>query len=259
MSAISPIYSWDTPEGTLNLLPAKKGYAFCLMISDQTRVFIPATPNHNRLFSEAQKVESVCEQYFPTLNQNHQGEWTVSFELSGFLVSEDSMQNKSLGMSSFSFNELSNIRLIKFAKTGPHYHRVYPGLNIEGECDNEDCEAKKNHEGIIYIKGGMESFNIGELKRESCCPNCNQKISAAKINNLVFWDCNYKISGYRADNDTIVKRNEVAEKARATTFEPGEDCAWEYLQITTTPSAASSSPKPSAAAPAASSKFCAIL
>jgi hypothetical protein len=53
------------------------------------------------------------------------------------------------------------------------------------------------------------------------------------VNNLGFWSCKYQIEGKRADRAEDFIKEEIAEKERYTTFEPGEEGAWEYLQVTT--------------------------
>lgn len=230
MSTIQPIYTWSTPQGTLDLLPSKKGYAFCLTTNTQTKVQIPVTQSHNCLFSESQKVETVCKNYFPTLNQNQRREWTVTFNLD--LQENTALLDKCNVAFNFSFNSLDTIKQIQFSKTGPTYCQVVSGLNMQGECTNKKCIAIGK---AVLIQKGMGSFNVAQLKHTSTCPACNEEIPFNKMNNLGFWYCKYEIAGQRADQAKKFLKTEVAKKEHYTTFTPGEDCAWEYLQVTTTP------------------------
>lgn len=256
MSAVQSIYSWPTPQGTLDLLSGKKGYAFSLTINN-TQVRIPVTQSHSCLFAEAQNVANVCENYFPTLNQNQGREWTVTFDLSASPDIElPNQQEKSMGNFNFAFNSLENKKQIGFSKTpktAPAYRRVTSGLNMQGECTNTKCVAIGK---TVFIQKGMGTFNAGQLKHKSNCPACHEKIPPEKLNNLGFWNCKYEIEGQRADKEDSFSEKEIAVKEHYTTFVPGDDCAWEYMQIITAPIQA---PAPEMLLPPPANRSCVIL
>lgn len=232
MSTVQSIYTWSLPQGTLDLMFNKKEYAFCLTTKSQNRIPISCTQDQNRLLLSTQKVEDFCVQYFPTLTHNQRQEWAVTFELSPSPILEQTQQEKSFGAFNFSFNSLDNKKQVQFVKKAPTYCRVISGLNMHGECVNTRCEAVGK---TVFIQKGMGAFNIAQLKHKSSCPACNDPIPFDKTNNLGFWNCQYEVEGYRSDKSEETQKKEVAEKEFYTTFKPGEDCAWEYLQVTTTP------------------------
>lgn len=258
MSAVQSVYTWSTPQGTLDLLLNKKGYAFRLTTRNQDKISIPCTQAQNRLLLSAQKVEDFCVHYFPSLTQNQKQEWAVTLELSASPMlepaqKEAAQQEKSFGGFNFSFNSQDHKVQVQFTQTAPAYCRVISGLNMQGECVNARCEAVGK---TVFIQKGMGSFNIAQLKHKSNCPACNDVIPFDKLNNFGFWNCKYETEGFRSDKSEEVKKQEVAEKESYTTFKPGDDCAWEFLQVTTTPL---QMPVPDEPLPAPSNKGSCVL
>lgn len=83
----------------------------------------------------------------------------------------------------FSFVELS------FGTTrGPDWRRVYPGLNIEGRCQNQLCKAYNGNVWISkgFFKGCALNTEVDNLK----CPICSRKVDNYTVFGLGIHQCN---------------------------------------------------------------------
>jgi hypothetical protein len=242
MSTTQLICTWTTAKGDLFLLSENENYKLQLKNKQDEVVDISRDQVQDISFLQAVKADELYERYFPMITQSENGALSITFHLSGIPNSKSLNENfsqeaKTLGSFNFSFNTLEDKRLIDFSKNAPFYRRVISGLNIQGECRNETCQANRK---VVYIPRGMGDFNIAKEKHQSRCPACEQKIPFEAVNNLGFWNCKYQIDGKRADlppstEDTEKPKEGIAELERYTTFQAGKDCAWEYLEVTTKP------------------------
>jgi hypothetical protein len=130
---------------------------------------------------------------------------------------------------SFEFNSLKNVRKVDFATSGPSWRYVIPGLNMYGTCNTSVCKA---YNDAIWIQKGMGTFNIAKEVKTSKCSLCNKK--AKNVTNLGFYGCKYTIEGEKEGGEEV-KKEEIAERERFTTFVNGDNIKWEYLEVTTKP------------------------
>lgn len=240
-----PLYSWKIPQGTLSVISDQKGYQYQLKASDQT--LIPLTSEHIEplpLEGSANKIDELCMQYFPQIKKSGSDTFKVVFHLSAIPYGQPiyapeipsfSQQKKNFGIAGVSFNSLEETRSIQFSKEAPSYRRVVQGLNLQGQCQNRVCEA---YQKVIYMPMGIGDFNIFHQMRHTTCPACAEEVGDKNIDNLGFWNCRYQIEGSSIQEDSK-KPQEINQTATAhaqhyTTFKPGKNVVWTYLQVTTT-------------------------
>jgi hypothetical protein len=54
-----------------------------------------------------------------------------------------SSEKKGGGVQAFKFNSMDEIKIGKFASHGPSWRRLRKGLNLNGRCNNKECDAYK--------------------------------------------------------------------------------------------------------------------
>jgi len=137
------------------------------------------------------------------------------------------------GMKPLTFNKLDKegILTLNFDLNGPDYRSITQGLNLYGKCKSEGCKAFDKN---IWIQKGIGTYHLSEELYESKCPSCHQIVPAVEINNLGFWDCNYKIIGKRIGTEAPINWENSAPKDNFTTFRPEDNGhQWGYLKIIT--------------------------
>lgn len=230
MSSVQFNHTWHTAQGAVALVPSNGKYQL-LLRSDNRDIHIPIAEQEQALL--AGRVEEFVQNYFPFIT-NKDAEWKVDFQLS---CTPDKLEPTKKSTSfGFEANSLEKVRSVNFSKDAPFFRRVTSGLNVRGECANEKCSSKSGtYNGIVYVPQGMGSFNFGQLKCNTNCPACSEKLPFKSITNLGFWNCEYEIEGQRQDEADPTKKTKVASKEAFTTFEEGDNVSWVYLNIKTKP------------------------
>ena len=101
----------------------------------------------------------------------------------------------------------------------PPWRKVYPGLNIQGVCQNAACSA---FEKTVWVGKEFGTFLIRKVSvTEAPCPCCKQQIS--KVNNIGFVKCYFTIEGFALDEkgeQIEIKREKVrAPDSQFLTFQ----------------------------------------
>ena len=93
------------------------------------------------------------------------------------------------------FGDITKDKIIKFKaeedSSIPEYRRVKPGLNILGQCDNENCDL---YEKDIAIPIEEEEYDAVKEKFQGKCIKCKNKIDAKSI---AFYRCFYNYYGIK--------------------------------------------------------------
>lgn len=127
----------------------------------------------------------------------------------------------------FNFSDLERRRIIDFG-SAPKWRLVIQGMNLEGKCTNDSCEANKKR---VWIQKGIGKFDIAREIFEAKCPSCNQK--ASEVNTVGFWDCRYVIDGAQSEPiEKKVNQEDMAPKEQFLTFLPNQ-VKWSFLTIET--------------------------
>ena len=103
----------------------------------------------------------------------------------------------------------NNTKILDFDPSAPSYRKVSGGLNIQGECSNERCEA---YNKIVFCMIGYVSDYdiISDLKKKNIkCPVCHVEVYP---NNYGFLYCEYKIDFTKWENKKKIS-NSVEGKA----------------------------------------------
>lgn len=125
------------------------------------------------------------------------------------------------------FSNLENKYLIEFSEA-PQWRIVSRGLNLEGKCTNDSCQANKKR---VWVQMGMGKYDINRVIFELKCPSCKQKVT--EVNNAGFWDCRYVINGMQIEPaEKKVIQEDIAPKDQFLTFPP-DQAKWAYLNIET--------------------------
>mmetsp|Transcript_32360 Transcript_32360/g.5846 ORF Transcript_32360/g.5846 Transcript_32360/m.5846 type:complete len:103 (+) Transcript_32360:174-482(+) len=77
---------------------------------------------------------------------------------------------ENMGMVNLTFSDLCKPVLRDFSNTAPRWRHVSRGLNLEGRCDNINCEA---FTCLVIHQVGMGKFSINEEVAEAICPICS--------------------------------------------------------------------------------------
>ncbi len=152
--------------------------------------------------------------------------------IDGALLNECKKANK--GDKSFSFNPCTNPKEVNFTKA-PDWRTATRGLNLLGRCRQAGCKAQNEY--VCIQKGFGEQFLIAKERRESKCPaaGTDNHHLAVDVNNLVFWDCDYKMRGYKTAAVKEFVKDGAAPRDRYVTFEEnGKLDSWEHLEIKVT-------------------------
>ena len=83
-----------------------------------------------------------------------------------------------------------------FGKNGKKWNRITKGLNIEGVCNNSNCEAYKYK---VDCPIGLGDFNLLENIRKIKCPMCSKFF---ELETCSFCKCQYQIEGLSLSGET---------------------------------------------------------
>eukprot|EP01091_Cochliopodium_minus_P018924 TRINITY_DN7798_c0_g3_i1.p1 TRINITY_DN7798_c0_g3~~TRINITY_DN7798_c0_g3_i1.p1 ORF type:complete len:657 (-),score=106.43 TRINITY_DN7798_c0_g3_i1:27-1940(-) len=97
---------------------------------------------------------------------------------------------------------------IKITNNEPNYKKIYPGLNLEGKCTNENCQANG-----IFVWAKLDSrygnMNLNTLIYNCPCPLCGRNLK--KISSCGFYKCEFQYDGKR-----VGKEKEISGFIKAT-------------------------------------------
>ena len=122
-------------------------------------------------------------------------------------------------------------KMIQPSQDAPKWRIGWEGINIEGICKNENCEAC-NYPVICPIK--LPVFDFIEDSNLIVCPICNYSIEAKTF---VFYDCFYSFSGLKKDhnsNKIKVKKQEweeVKKEFKYFIYEESDIVEWIRLKV----------------------------
>ena len=132
----------------------------------------------------------------------------------------------------FQFSSMNDAHYQKFAKEAPSWREATKGLNLQGTCANEDCQAFNQR--VVINKGMGHIKNIGKELFNSNCPACGLK--AKKVNGLFFALCKYTFTGVQSEpEENRVALEGKAEREDACLRFSAEQVTWTELAITTSP------------------------
>jgi len=121
----------------------------------------------------------------------------------------------------FDFATLRHGTETVFNDTAPAYRVIGHGFNLEGKCENAECEASGKR---VWSKIGFKhaanaqgrtddlvGFNIGSVIHKAPCPLCHQFLDSESIVSCGFYKCEYKYEGYaKGEKEAIKGGNRVA-------------------------------------------------
>lgn len=132
------------------------------------------------------------------------------------------------------FSDLESIVHVPLSQEAEDWREIIPGLNMEGTCTNEKCEAKDQR---VFDKKGFVTFELPDDLKNVCCPMCKEQLG--KVTTSAFWDCDFSIIGTKEGQTKSTPITGSATKKEAKSFKDStlENCLieWKYLTITATP------------------------
>ena len=81
-----------------------------------------------------------------------------------------------------------------YGKNAPKWNTITKGLNVDGICKNEKCEAYNQE---VDCRIGIGSFDLVRDADRIKCPICNNEIDPTTC---VFCECEYKLEGKKKLN-----------------------------------------------------------
>ncbi|ORY38401.1 hypothetical protein BCR33DRAFT_682469 [Rhizoclosmatium globosum] len=82
---------------------------------------------------------------------------------------------------------------VEFSDKAPEWRLAGYGLNVEGVCENETCEA---YQCQVISPQGFGVFDIQVDENKSRCPQCYGSVTPAECG---FYDCEYRFAGMKFD------------------------------------------------------------
>lgn len=239
-------FTWSTNKSSLQLTQDDGDYKLAYHTAGDK---FPISNKHfeglslSHIPSTQEQVNVFCSNYFFKANKKkaEKEEFFItffeSFNRNNFQLSLDNNESpgnveKSMGMINFDFGRLDVKEPKEFDKNGLFYRTVCQGLNLEGMCENDECDSFKA-EHTVMIPVGLGKHNIAKITLESKCPACEAEIPAEKITMLGFWNCKFRIEGYMTESELNVDRTDTAQKQNYTTFRKDGTIKWSYLEVTT--------------------------
>jgi len=100
------------------------------------------------------------------------------------------------------FLDVTNDNAIKknqFVTTAPKWRTVFKGLNVEGICNNKNCEA---YNKLVICPIGLGIFNINFDIDKIFCPMCHDLVDLETIG---FTKCQYGFGGLKREGNKIIR------------------------------------------------------
>ena len=129
-------------------------------------------------------------------------------------------------------SDSSGLTKRSFSDSAPDWRIASPGLCLEGECCNQDCEA---HGNMVIMNHGFYDFDLmhneGDDVRFSC-PQCAERVTPTTCG---FNNCTWRYKGRKAgEMNVLVGRWREAGNSYHR-FKEGREVAWERLLIQARP------------------------
>ena len=157
--------------------------------------------------NENDTIGSVKEKYYSIVGSRTNNQWIYN----GDVLNDDKtiltfgIENKDIieahpssrGGPGIDMADISNEKGIvrcNYGKNAPKWNIIKKGLNVDGICKNEKCEAY-NQEVDCPI--GIGSFDLVRDADRIKCPICNNEIDPTTC---VFCECEYKLEGKKKLN-----------------------------------------------------------
>lgn len=115
----------------------------------------------------------------------------------------------------------------------PHrYRKLIKGMHFEVECLNKICSVFQKR---VYIQKGIGSYEYGKEVSKMKCPSCDGNVAPTSLKRIVFWDCQYTISGHQSKpkKEHVTKVNRVGQNMIKSTTLGGTNVSWNYVDIVT--------------------------
>ena len=90
------------------------------------------------------------------------------------------------------FSDLKSQETIRFNSSAPKWRIVTRGLNLEGTCQNSECEANQMK---VWLKIGFGLLNLNEIIACQKCPQCDVAINQSTIKTMGFTTCRFQVTG----------------------------------------------------------------
>jgi len=122
----------------------------------------------------------------------------------------------------FGFSSMKKAIYCEFSDKAPSWRTIESGINFEGVCKNDQCQAYQKSV-LSPKKFGM--FSVGKLKVS--CPQCMKEITPTRCG---FYDCYYEFEGELEDGKKE-KGEAQAPRDKYMTFEADDISTWKSLDI----------------------------
>lgn len=138
------------------------------------------------------------------------------------------------GINFVDLSDLKNIKTSQWNDKAPAWRCHIPGLNLQGECKNENCVSYKK--GRVVMNMGYISFDLIRNRKLCKCPMCNKFVNPTHCS---FNNCEYTWSGekFLDTRETEIYRAQEWRKVgdECLTYEPKESglAEWVTLKIHT--------------------------
>lgn len=111
---------------------------------------------------------------------------------------------------------------------------VYPGLNFQAFCDNDECDSKKS-KLPVWIKKDYGEFDIGREMTKNTCPCCTRKLSSKSIRTVGYMYADVTFEGNRVigEQDEEIKFTDSEKKGLFVKFKDFDQnmCRWTHLTV----------------------------
>jgi hypothetical protein len=129
-----------------------------------------------------------------------------------------------------SFSKLTAQVVRKFAKTGPEYRIVKPGISFLSKCKAEGCVAKGN---VIYVSKEFGHFTINLEVMTLTCPIC--KKPAEPATNCGFYRAQWRFTGYLWPSGEKKEIKGETTTEEFYTWKEDDNTEWAHLEVQVDP------------------------
>lgn len=102
--------------------------------------------------------------------------------------------------------------------------RLVAGLNLEGQCSNQDCRISNRW---IVIPLGFGTFSLNKTCAETPCPECKKDIPPTSVNSIIISSCMYQIEG-RKNQEYVYESFRLLKKNAGIRLNVSQ---WNYIQL----------------------------
>lgn len=128
------------------------------------------------------------------------------------------------------FSKLNAQVIKKFAKTGPEYRTVQPGLSFRSKCKTEGCVANGD---VIDVNRGFGHFTINRVAMTLECPICKNRAEPAT--NCGFYRAQWVFTGilWPSGEEKEIKGKTMTEEFY--TWKEDDNTDWAFLEVQVDP------------------------